>query len=494
MYDPSVLELNIEEIMMQEASSGSGLDALDPSSQDALGRIQNEASNIADKARNTREEISKRVEEFEPLISTIAKGEEREITQEHLQALDRRVSELQGIAHGQNIIEEAEQSGVDENIAHSASAPKSTEHTRDTSESSVSDRSRGLSIENMIMEEAMSGHNDQLLSDSQKYLYGEVQGVADAVKQGIDETKDEVSHRMSGFEPLLDISKSEEREITEEHLEAINEKLSELHDVSFGHDLKIFREIENPKPVEEVVKDIIQQTSVKEPVTKTMLESEDKAVIKSVPKENSEVQTEGAFKSVPKENSEVQTESAHKSATSSANAAAELENSISQVAKPVTLDDSYTSTATEVKVEVHVDPTVEVSQVERDTSIGTTSEGTSSSSAYTPQNSSPLTPDGTGGAAAAAMSSMAATAAVGAGASFATAAARVAVAATGISTPSVSIDSPIIRPEASAAPSKPKPKLLGKKPLAKEKPKSTVCIVLYFSRGKFLEIHFQYDS
>ncbi|XP_050738541.1 atypical kinase coq-8, mitochondrial-like [Eriocheir sinensis] len=622
MYDPSVKELNIEEFLMQEASSGSGLDALEPSSQDPLGRVQEEATNIVGKALSTREEVSKRVQEFEPLIN-IAKGEEIEITQEHLQVLNNKVSELEGISHGQNIVqEETEPSSVEENIVQSASASEPAEHTREVSGSTDSTQAQGLSIESMIMQEATSGHHDQILSDSQKYLYGEVQGAAEAVKKGIDDTKDEVNQRMLGFEPLLDITKSEEQEITEEHLEAINEKLSEIHDVSFGHDLKMFREIENPKPVEEVLQDIInQQAPVKQQVTETMQETEEMDLVESVPKENAglsiesmimqeatsghhdqilsdsqkylyeevqgaaeavkkgiddtkdevsqrmlgfepllditkseeqeiteehleaineklseihdvsfghdlktlqeienpkpveevsqdiinhqapvkeqvtqtmqETEEKDLVESVPEDNTKAQTKGTQEPTAASLEAAAELEDSISQVAKPVVLDDSYISTASEVKVDIQVDPPAEASQAESISSTQIVSDGASSSSPYTSQ--SPVTPDGTGGAVAAEISSMVATAAVGAGASFtvasAPAAATVAAAAAATitataaaaaapsvatPTPSVSFDGPVIASQANTAPAKPKPKLLGKKPLAKEKPKSTL--------------------
>lgn len=479
MYDPSVEELNIEEFLMQEASSGSGLDALDHSGQDSLGKVQEEAANIVDRAVSTREEVSKRVQEFEPLIN-IAKGEEIEITQEHLQVLDNKVAELEGISHGQNIVqEETEPRSAMGNIVQSVSSYEPAEHTREVSDSTDSTQPQELNIESMIMQEATSDHHDQILSDSQKYLYREVQGAAEAVQKGINDTKDEVSQRMLGFEPLLYNTKSEEQEITEEHLEAINEKLSEIHDVSFGHDLKIFQEIENPKPVEEVLQDIInQQTPVKEQVSQTMQEIEEKDFLESIPKDNTKAQTKGTTES----------------SAVSLEAAAELEDSISQVAKPVVLDDSYTSTAPEVKVDIQVDPQGEASQAESISSTQIVSDGASSSLPHTSQT--PGTPDGTGGAVPAEISSMAATAAGAVGASYTVASASAATtvvaaastiaataAAPSVATapPSMSHEDPAITPEASAAPAKPKPKLLGKKPLAKEKPKSTVCIVYYYS-------------
>lgn len=461
MYDPSVEELNIEEMLMQEASSGTGLGALDPSVKDPIGRVQEEASSFVNKARD---EVSKRAGEFEPLIN-IAKGEEKELTQEQLQVIDKKVSELQGVSHGQHIFEEEpEQSGADGNIISQATLAKTSDPIKETSELTDSS-SQGLSIENMIMEEATSGQHSQVLSDSQKYLYEQVQGAADAVKKGIDETRDEVSQRVSQFEPLLDITKSEEQEITQEHLEAINEKLSEIHDVSFGHDLKIFREIDNPKPVEEVIEDIITQQAPAKEVTARQ-ETEEKDSV-SVLEKNSAAQTK----------SNAQPEA-------SMDAAAKLEDSILQVAKPVTLDDSYTSAATEASQ----------AQVE------TVPEGASSS--HSPQSSGFITPGGTGGAPVAELSSVAETAAgaaftaaaaaapvVAAAAAAAPVAAAVATApapaaaaaaaATVAPEPSFSHDEPVTQPQPTTASAKPKPKLLGKKPLAKEKPKSTVCIVLF---------------
>ena len=538
MYDHRIEELNIEELLMQEASNGPALASFDPINYDGLGRVQDEANNIVDKAKSTSEEVSKRMEEFEPLLN-IAKGDEREITTENLEILDQKVSELEGISHGHFFMAQGEtaKSDFNKNTVSSDCVKESAEDTVKISVS-ASTNPQELSIENFMMHEAMSNYPDQLLSDSQRHIYNEVQVTTEIVKKNVDEMENEINQRVLGFEPLLDIKQTEKHEITEEDLEVINEKLSDLQDVAFGHNLKIFKEVENPKPVEEVLHDIVtNQPSYAKEMTKPQFESQEQDLQKIVQEEDFKEQSENTF----------QLEDHNTEAT------IELENSISQIAKPVTLDDSFTSTVSDVKDGVQMEPIVEVSHMGRNVSTETEYEGVSAPSVIS-QSSSPTIPDGTKeGAAAAAVSSTVAAGAVAASstvaaaavsstvaagavpaaavsstvasstvaaaavsstvASGAVAAAAVsstvasdAVAATAVSStvasdavaaaavsstvastlaaaavPSTSFTSfdNVTKSESNSILTKPKPKLLGKKPLAKEKPKSSVCNVVH---------------
>ncbi|XP_063879464.1 uncharacterized protein LOC135110777 isoform X2 [Scylla paramamosain] len=519
LHDHRVEELNIEELLMQEASSGPALASLDPTIDDGLGRVQEEAGNIVDKARSTREEVTKRVEEFEPLLN-IAKGEEKEITKENLEILDRKLSELElgGISHGQSFVAEEEAAVADcnqENVS-SDGAKESPEHSGVSASASTSPQE--LTIESFMMHETMDSYTDQLLSKSQSYLYNEVQAAAETVQKNVDGMGNEINQRVVEFEPLLDMKNVEKQEITEEDLQVIDESLSDLQDVAFGHNLKIFKEIENPKPVEDVIHDIVtSQTPDTEKATKA----------------EPETLEQDLYNTVQREDFKEQCDSTPELADHSKDATIELENSISQVAKLVTVDDSYTSTVSDMKVDVQMQPSVDVPQTEKNISSETVSEGTPVSSVAPPSSDSTM-PRGTGGvavapaisstgAAATATAVAAASTVVTAAAAATTvaspteslgesAAAAAAAAATAAVSPAVSssvaaaVASPsVVAGEGAAAVSptvsagagataatddvsnvtvtrlelkpvsaKPKPKLLGKKPLAKEKPKSTL--------------------
>ncbi|KAK4303029.1 hypothetical protein Pmani_024923 [Petrolisthes manimaculis] len=243
LYDPSVQELNIEEMMMKEATSGHS----DLSNQytEVLVGAQLVADNLTEGARGTKEELNMRLSEFEPLLD-ITKVEEKEITDEHLQAIDETLSEVTDVAYGHkmDIKREAEQHKFSEDKTEGGSGgiKEASQTTASTAQSEVVPE---MSIEMVMMQETVSGQ-DNLTNEYAEVLSG-AQTVADTLAEGAKEVKEEVDKRFSGFEPLLDITKVEEKEITDEHLQAIDETLSEVQSVAYGHKMDIKREAEQHK-------------------------------------------------------------------------------------------------------------------------------------------------------------------------------------------------------------------------------------------------------
>ncbi|KAK3872239.1 hypothetical protein Pcinc_022666 [Petrolisthes cinctipes] len=235
LYDPSVQELNIEEMMMKEATSGHS----DLSNQytEVLVGAQLVADNLTESARGTKEELNMRLSEFEPLLD-ITKAEEKEITDEHLQAIDETLSEVTDVAYGHkmDIRKEAEQHKLSEDKTDGGSGGKTILESEAVPE---------MSIEMLMMQETVSGQ-DNLTNEYAEVLSG-AQTVADTLTEGAKEVKEEVDKKFSGFEPLLDISKIEEKEITDEHLQAIDETLSEVTDVAYGHKMDIRKEADQHK-------------------------------------------------------------------------------------------------------------------------------------------------------------------------------------------------------------------------------------------------------
>ncbi|XP_045101129.1 atypical kinase COQ8B, mitochondrial-like isoform X2 [Portunus trituberculatus] len=530
LHNPKVEELNIEELLMQEASSEPALASLDSTIDDGLGRVQEKAGNIVDKARSVREEVSKRVEEFEPLLN-IAKGEEKEITEENLEILDQKVAELEvgGFSHGQSFVaqEEAAEADLNQEIVKTDGVKKSPEHSSKVS-ASASTSPQELTIESLLMHETIDSSTDQLLSESQSYLYNEVEATAETVKRNVNGMGNEINQKVMEFEPLLDINNFDKHEITDEDLQVIDERLSDLQDVAFGHNLKIFKEIENPKPVEDVIHDIVEsQTPGSGKTTEPKFEIQEKDLHNIIQREDFKEQCEN-----PPELAE-----------HSKDVTIELENSISQIAKPVIVDDSYTSTLSDMKVDVQMQPSVDVPQMEKNMNSETVSEGTpvetvseeTPISSVTLSSSDPILPERTGGVAVApavsstvaagtattatAATAAAATSTVVTGAAAATATAtgtttttttfvaasnteaahESATTATAVVSSLVSSSAAgavasssvvsgagatsadddvsntrVTRLESKHVSSKPRPKLLGKKPLAKEKPKSSL--------------------
>ncbi|KAK8729816.1 hypothetical protein OTU49_008341 [Cherax quadricarinatus] len=293
MYDPSVQELNIEEIMMKNTMDGHADPIMNEATHDVdkkiasrLSSAQEVSSNIVETVRGTRDEINKRIEQFEPLLD--AKKFEREITEEHLKVLDDKLSEIQGIAYGQDfkILKEVEHSKPLEEVlqdvdkeqisdrkgktgsAYSAQCRdkqevQSTNPSKNTKENgSLPDSSlHEIGVEEVVMQEALSGHSDKFLSElsqsSDELLTGALSNIQEVV-HNISEIKEGSIGILEQFEPLLDVRNIQEREITVEQLQVLEDELQGLQGITCENDFKIFRKDEYSQPVE-VKHDIVNE-------------------------------------------------------------------------------------------------------------------------------------------------------------------------------------------------------------------------------------------
>ncbi|XP_069983392.1 uncharacterized protein Coq8 isoform X3 [Penaeus vannamei] len=123
-----------------------------------------------------------------------------------------------------------------------------------------------LNIEEIMMQEAWTGHEEHKIPEQaavDKQMEEAIVGardIRDSVMQNAKEARSGIQRRMEEFEPLLDVSRMEEREITEDQLHALQEKLDELKGASFGQNMKMLSEIqEHSRPMEEVLQEVINE-------------------------------------------------------------------------------------------------------------------------------------------------------------------------------------------------------------------------------------------
>lgn len=391
-----------------------------------------------------------------------------------------------------------------------------------------------LNIEEIMMQEAWTGHieheiPEQTAVDQQlKEAIVGARDITDTVLENAEEAKSSIQRRMEGFEPLLDVSKVEEKEITEEQLQALQEKLDELKGASFGQNMKILSEIqEHSRPMEEVLQEVVaeqtvtqeaitEQTAVKEEVKQevipekttvkeeiiqeviheqplvkeeikqevvpeqtTVIEEaiqnvmpEQKAVQGEVLREVTNEQT--GYKEEEKSNPVHEAVAKHSAPETSQGPAEEitsvkkeaekeLDSTLAQVAKTINLEEANTSAVRDFDVELQAKPAITREDAEK--VVITETPESSGTNVNTSSVENFIVPNavGSGPAAAASISGAAI-----ASASMA-AASTVAAAVSPATTQSIEVE----EKRNTAAP---KPKLLGKKPLAKDKPKSTVRI------------------
>ncbi|XP_042239831.1 serine-rich adhesin for platelets-like isoform X2 [Homarus americanus] len=394
MFDPNVKELNIEEIMMHEAMDGH-IDQTPGDSEftGALGGVREATDTLVENVKGTREGISQRLEQFESLLD-VAEVEERDITEEHLQALDEELSELKDVAFGHNlkIFKEVEHSKplkevvediVKEQITVTEINRQATSYSEDGTEQVVQQANISenaemkdpasdpslleLSVEEVIMHEALSGHSNQTMGDSSLSSDNQLRNALNHIQDAVEnakEMKEESQKRVEQFAPLLDISNIEEREITEEHLQALDEKLSELHDIAFGHNLKIFKEVEHSKPLEDTIQDIIKEQVAREDNVKAGSCSQE-----TIPDFKEELQSLNE-ETVLKDHVISAVSHSQERVGWGSDANADLDSSLSQVVKIVNLEESSTSAVHEFDVELHADPQVEVTPSEEISDIG----------------------------------------------------------------------------------------------------------------------------
>ncbi|XP_042866521.1 atypical kinase COQ8B, mitochondrial-like isoform X2 [Penaeus japonicus] len=392
-----------------------------------------------------------------------------------------------------------------------------------------------LNIEEIMMQEAWTGHieheiPEQTAVDQQlKEAIVGARDITDTVLENAEEAKSSIQRRMEGFEPLLDVSKVEEKEITEEQLQALQEKLDELKGASFGQNMKILSEIqEHSRPMEEVLQEVVaeqtvtqeaitEQTAVKEEVKQevipektTVKEEIIQEVIHEQPLVKEEIKQEvipeqttvieEAIQNVMPEQKAVQGEvlgevtneqtgykeeeksnpvheavakhsapetsqgPAEEIASVKKEAEKELDSTLAQVAKTINLEEANTSAVRDFDVELQAKPAITREDAEK-VVITETPPESSGTNVNTSSVENFIVPNAVGSGPAAAAAASISGAAV-ASASMA-AASTVAAAVSPATTQSIEVE----EKRNTAAP---KPKLLGKKPLAKDKPKSTL--------------------
>ncbi|XP_064083884.1 LOW QUALITY PROTEIN: uncharacterized protein LOC135199655 [Macrobrachium nipponense] len=270
----NIQELSIEDVMMQEAMS----------CHENLAVPTNNVTESRHLGAEIENEANKRTEQFDRLIEGL-QFETREITPEHLQAVSEKLVEIQNISFGHDlrIFSEAEREPA---LGESANTQGETElspsstnveavhkGTEEVITNAISEKERiqELSIEDVVMQEALSSHDNLTVPTNSvtelKHLDAEVEG--------------EDNKRIEQFDKLIESLQFEEREITPEHLQAVNEKLAEIQNISFGHDLRIFSEAEkNPNPVESSSSTIVEnvQKGSEENIMNTMSEKENVAL------------------------------------------------------------------------------------------------------------------------------------------------------------------------------------------------------------------------
>ncbi|XP_066981627.1 uro-adherence factor A [Macrobrachium rosenbergii] len=244
LYDPNIQELSIEDIMLHEAMSGHEDHAVSPGGEPGveilagIGEITDAAATNIGQVKST---VSTRLEGFEPLLDA-SQYRESEITEEHVQALQNKIQEMEGAAFGYNNVGSFKDVGstelVDEIVDDGAGRVDSVELASSNALTpEVVDEGSNieeLSIEDVMMQEAMSCHENLTVPTNNvtesRHLDAEIEN--------------EANKRIEQFDQLIEGLQFEEREITPEHLQAVSEKLAEIQNVSFGHDLRIFSEAE----------------------------------------------------------------------------------------------------------------------------------------------------------------------------------------------------------------------------------------------------------
>ncbi|KAK7066850.1 ABC1 [Halocaridina rubra] len=254
IYDPNITELSIEDVMMHQAMSGhEDHIAQDSKVTEALGSIKAVTDSAAANIGEVRDEVSRRL--FEPIsdATRLKESAESVITEEELKAVSDALTNLQSAAYGHSLRESDNVSGfepVSEETLDIGKAKSKNELVSEYAEkenASIDTKDppiEKLSIEDIMMQEALSSHDDSVKAA--------VENLAAKTSAGIDD-KSDATRRIEEFDRLIDSLKVTESEITEEHLCAVSEKLEEVQNIAFGHDLRVFKDTEQYTPVEKVV-------------------------------------------------------------------------------------------------------------------------------------------------------------------------------------------------------------------------------------------------
>ncbi|XP_069156096.1 atypical kinase COQ8B, mitochondrial [Procambarus clarkii] len=339
-----------------------------------------------------------------------------------------------------------------------------------------------LSIEEIMMQEAVDGYTDPTVAGVKPSIGNKitsalsgVQEVTSSIVETFKGSRDDVNKRIEQFEPLLDVKEIEEREITEEHLQALDDKLSEIQGIAFGHDIKIFNEVEQSIPLEGVEDIAVRKDTAK--LSNSVLDTIEKEIQHIASSEkgketsyaqdiiNRNVQNAKEEK-ILKEKVITEVSHSQEATSESKDASADLDNSLSRTIELVNLKESQTSTICigNEKVEVHMDrksqspqiPSIFRSAISTTDVSGAVSDGGTDASA--PTNALDI------------KSSQSQTGSTGSQPPQEAALSSAAAVTSTVHSP------PYAEPltESKAIHASSKPKLLGRKPLAKEKPKNTL--------------------
>ena len=351
LYDPNIQELSIEDMMLHEAMSGHEDHTTQQgheSSVDILAGIGEITDAAAANVREVKSEISKRLEGFEPLLDA-SQYKENEVTEEQIQALDLKLEEMKGAAFGYNVaslkdtdygepVEEIIENPV-EKVDLVEKASTESESVQLPYESSRKTSVQDLSIEDIVMQEALSSpENFVVQSDSNS----ESSGAVDA-KQAETEIESEAAQRVEQFDNLIESLQFEEKEITQEHLQAVSEKLTEIQNIAYGHDLSIFSSMEQGKQKDDNVK-ICEDQSIDQCIT---------AETSETPNEHKDSEANIMREQL------ADTEQDRTTLSEKESAQLELDNTLAEVAKSVDLGTSEKYVRDfDVEVQIAADPNV----------------------------------------------------------------------------------------------------------------------------------------
>ncbi|XP_076067469.1 uncharacterized protein LOC143040365 isoform X3 [Oratosquilla oratoria] len=245
----------VEDNLSMKSSSAAALENLDvlaSKGSEAFVAVQEHAQEVQGQVGAA---VDHQITQFESLLDP--EGQEVEITEEHLDALNSKLSEIQDIAYGHDlkIFKEAEPAKPAEEVL-TAHVKEQERNIATAAGMGGLDFGTALVEENLSMQSSSAAALENLdaLASEGTEAFVAVQELAQEAQNQVEAAVDQ---RLSQFESLLD-PEQKEVEITEEHLDALSEKLSEIQNVAYGHDLKMFKEVEPARPVEEVVIDLVK--------------------------------------------------------------------------------------------------------------------------------------------------------------------------------------------------------------------------------------------
>ncbi|XP_063588561.1 uncharacterized protein LOC134765719 isoform X2 [Penaeus indicus] len=537
MYDPEVQELNIEEIMMQEAWMGHEEHKIpehtvvDKQMNEAIVGARNIRDSVMENAKEAKSSMQRRMEEFEPLLD-VSKVEEREITDDQLQALQEKLDELKGASFGQNMkmlsdiqehsrpMEEVlqeiikDQTGLQDTVLQEVA----TEQTAVKEELVQEVIPEQTAVKEELVQEVIpeqTAVKEELVQEVipeqtavKEELRLEVATEQTAVKEEL--IQEVIPEQTAVKEELVQELKSEQTAVKEElrqevipeqtavkeelRQEVISEQTAvkeELIQEAISEQTAVKEElIQELKSEQTVVKEeikqevILDQTAVKEVVPEQAAVKDLKDEVKQeIIPEQAAVKGE-VVQEVVTEHAGLKEEVLAKPSTSEVMDEAlspseeivsvkkevekELDSTLAQVAKTINLEEASTSTVRDFDVELQAEPAICKDEAEKVViKASPESSGTNVDASSAVEDFIVPSTVGSGPAAAASISGAAVASASMAAASTAAAAATVAASVSAVATQSVAL-------EEKAKPAAPKPKLLGRKPLAKDKPKSTL--------------------